>query len=818
MQLSSPEILPLATTPMSLEVPVMGDGVISQVSGSNLILDPVVPPGFEGFPQSGSIGSPAAWSSLFDQKKESVISADMEFYSYPILDVKKNMDIPYEVFNDDIRQCEDKVIGAFVGRRLPFNWVRNAVNRAWKPKGNLQMTIHGESMFIFDFQSAEDRTRALEMGSMFISNRLFIIKPWSRKVEQEIAELKSLPVWMNFRNVPLFMWNNKGLSMIASYLVKPIQKMVHKWVQKKNTTSTDEEGWISKSKNGAKNININSTSYNVEGRIAKNGKRVRDPTETGSYTSEENVAFENNESVHPVMMDLSSNTVHVNLDNPVLNEVPIIQLREQGNLLINNKFILLHKMNEDSCLRVPDSNKENIQGNISVDAEISNEASSYGYRSHFQKKGALTPPALNLYPKIADLNKSARVETHVQTINKSRIKNNINPSWCFLDNDTNNCFGRIWVGWDPSIIQVNLLLDSYQALFLEVTSARLNFIVTVVYGDNYYLIRNYLWDMIVSFAASNSKPWVLIGDFNSILVPSHKIGGSPILPYHYDGFANCSQMSQIMDLSFTGCFYTWTNCQQDGAIIRSKLDRVMVNLEWIQLFQLSKAEFLLPGISDHSPAVVTICENRKHGPPLFRFYNYHSEEMYFLDVVRVSWTLSVRGNPMIKLVNKLKNVKVDLIKFRKSRFKTISEEVRLAKDNMDSAQLLLQTHPLDHNLARRERVYVAEYVKLAKYEECALKKQSRVKWLHLGDSNNSFFHNSLKERSSRNNMLFLYSGDNVKLTEDKDIAKECVDYFSNLFGGDQEESGHDDFTSLRFEACIKQDDLMISLNLLLERK
>lgn len=41
-------------------------------------------------------------------------------------------------------------------------------------------------------------------------------------VEQEIAELKSFPVWMNFRIVHLFMWNKKGLSMIASYLGKPL--------------------------------------------------------------------------------------------------------------------------------------------------------------------------------------------------------------------------------------------------------------------------------------------------------------------------------------------------------------------------------------------------------------------------------------------------------------------------------------------------------------------------------------------------------------------------------------------------------------------
>ncbi|XP_026450979.1 uncharacterized protein LOC113351147 [Papaver somniferum] len=111
--------------------------------------------------------------------------------------------------------------------------------------------------------------------------------------------------------------------------------------------------------------------------------------------------------------------------------------------------------------------------------------------------------------------------------------------------------------------------------------------------------------------------------------------------------------------------------------------------------------------------------------------------------------------------------------------------------------MLIQSHPIDQDLARREIDYVAEYVKLAKYEESSLKQQSGVKWLNFGDSNTSFFHNSLKERRSRNNILFLYNNENVKVSEDKDIANECVFYYSHLFGSDLEDNGNDDFLSLR---------------------
>ncbi|XP_026459128.1 uncharacterized protein LOC113359761 [Papaver somniferum] len=390
-----------------------------------------------------------------------------------------------------------------------------------------------------------------------------------------------------------------------------------------------------------------------------------------------------------------------------------------------------------------------------------------------------------------------------------RIRNNINPSWSYLDNDSSNNFGRIWIAWDPRLLQVNLLRSSPQAIFLEVVfSPMINFVATFVYVDNYYMTRNSLWASIIAFASINTRPRVLLGDFNSLLYPSDKLGGSPVMPIHYQDFSRCVQLSQIFDLQFSGCFYTWTNCQLDGAVIRSKLDRGMVNLQWIQQFQLSKADFLLPGISDHSPCVVFIFEQRKHGPPPFRFYNFLSEEKDFMNVVRGAWNITVRGNPMIVFVIKLKNVKHAIIHWKKARFKNMSEQVLQDKDKMDSAQLLLQTHPLDFNLSRRERKYVVEYVKIDKYEEFVAKQQSRIKWLDLGDSNTSFFHNSLKVRRSKNNILSLYNSENVKLEEDQDIAKEYIAYYSDLFGSDlNEEDNSTSLSRLRIDACIQQDDV-----------
>ncbi|XP_026399494.1 uncharacterized protein LOC113295371 [Papaver somniferum] len=123
------------------------------------------------------------------------------------------------------------------------------------------------------------------------------------------------------------------------------------------------------------------------------------------------------------------------------------------------------------------------------------------------------------------------------------------------------------------------------------------------------------------------------------------------------------------------------------------------------------------------------------------------------------------------------------------------------------SQAQLQSDPLNQDLASRERDYVYEYVRLAKFEESAVNQKSRIQWLNLGDTNSSFFHNSLKVRISKNNILALYNNVNEKLEEDQDIAKEFVDFYINLFGEKNGVTSVDPFIDINFGACIQQDDV-----------
>lgn len=77
----------------------------------------------------------------------------------------------------------------------------------------------------------------------------------------------------------------------------------------------------------------------------------------------------------------------------------------------------------------------------------------------------------------------------------------------------------------------------------------------------------------------------------------------------------------LQDLKWWGHKYTWWNKQERDDKIESKLDRVLVNGEWLTEFPLSEENFLLLEIFDHSPNLVSIGEVKNGRPKPFRFFD-----------------------------------------------------------------------------------------------------------------------------------------------------------------------------------------------------
>ena len=100
-------------------------------------------------------------------------------------------------------------------------------------------------------------------------------------------------------------------------------------------------------------------------------------------------------------------------------------------------------------------------------------------------------------------------------------------------------------------------------------------------------------------------PWLLLGDINVTLKPNdHSDGGSNTTNDMQD-FIDCVNTAEIDDLSSCGVFFTWIKSPLNPQTsILKKLDRAMVNEEFMTEYPLANAEFLPYMVSDHSPIIV----------------------------------------------------------------------------------------------------------------------------------------------------------------------------------------------------------------------
>jgi exonuclease III len=183
----------------------------------------------------------------------------------------------------------------------------------------------------------------------------------------------------------------------------------------------------------------------------------------------------------------------------------------------------------------------------------------------------------------------------VACMHKLRLK-----TWQFVSNAEAAAYAHIVVFWNPETVKVEMLHFSAQGIHVLVTSLvqQFCFTATFIYGFNTISARRTLWADLRRWSVDS--PWLLLGDFNSILSQEDKHNGEPVSTYEISDFRECCSDLGIADLNSTGSHFTWTN-----GTVWTKIDRVMVNTHWYSMQQMAHVHFGTPGaFSDHYPSTV----------------------------------------------------------------------------------------------------------------------------------------------------------------------------------------------------------------------
>ncbi|KAL9680696.1 hypothetical protein QQ045_012475 [Rhodiola kirilowii] len=99
------------------------------------------------------------------------------------------------------------------------------------------------------------------------------------------------------------------------------------------------------------------------------------------------------------------------------------------------------------------------------------------------------------------------------------------------------------------------------------------------------------WELLCKLQNLDDRPWVVFGDFNEVLYSYEIRGGRE--NWQMQNFRDALERCGLFDLGCEGYPFTFSNRRQGEHHVQARLDRVVVNLGWRQLFPRARVRNIL---------------------------------------------------------------------------------------------------------------------------------------------------------------------------------------------------------------------------------
>ncbi|XP_074305395.1 uncharacterized protein LOC141640523 [Silene latifolia] len=254
------------------------------------------------------------------------------------------------------------------------------------------------------------------------------------------------------------------------------------------------------------------------------------------------------------------------------------------------------------------------------------------------------------------------IETKIKPGSLNNGMNKVFKEWSISTNSAYHSGGRIWIVWKPNLFDVQFLEYNAQYIHMHIIEkgSQLQFYHTIVYAFNGVSERESLWLDLKRIARYSHGPWAVGGDFNCVLSANERLGGK-VTTSESEPFQECLDSCSLMDIQALGAFYTWNNKQPPETRVYSRLDRFVVNQDWMQSFPNMVANFLPEGHFDHTPC------------------------------------LRIDGTKMYRIVKKLKALKLHLKALNNTQFSDIENKADLSQTKLIDLQQKLVADPARRN-------------------------------------------------------------------------------------------------------------------------
>ncbi|XP_074298259.1 uncharacterized protein LOC141629097 [Silene latifolia] len=563
-----------------------------------------------------------------------------------------------EDVKEELEYWRNSVYGFILGANPPVEGVEGFLRRLWASYPIDKISFCANGVFLVRFKNATAKDQILQQGHFLFDNKPLIIRPWSEDAALEKEEIKEVPVWVKIHNLPLKFWG-KCLPRIAGLMGKFVRC----------DGATTEKTRLSFARvmidvPFGKPIPSNVKFMDSDGSILKKKRDTQKvPAQKGGQKQ-----WRPKQAVVPVT---STSVGSPTISAPSVTECTPYEKPNNFDVTwaTNGKY---HMANTPARKIIRHSRQEILAANFGS--------------NHLKKIGLF-----------------GLLETKVKPLSLNAVRNNLCSSWCLTTYTQYHKGGRIWVLWNPSLFRVYILNYNAQFIHLEATdlAAGTASYVTFVYAFNDTQERKSLWSNLCEIKKTIQGPWVICGDFNTVLQPSERLGGSSTME-EMDDFKACVDECEVMDCPASGSLYTWCNKHEQATRVYSRLDRVLVNQEWLQNNGQAFAHFFCESTFDYTPCVVQrktdLCKRNRS----FKYFNMWSKSVDFIPCVQLNWGKKWPGTKMFNLVKKLKHLKRPLKELNRVDFDDIENTTARARMYLESIQIKLRSEPQNAELIHLE--------------------------------------------------------------------------------------------------------------------
>ncbi|XP_026399644.1 uncharacterized protein LOC113295530 [Papaver somniferum] len=523
-----------------------------------------------------------------------------------------SMFIPDDVIEDSLNEWKFSLIGRLYFVKLKMNTATTLLKQQWSLKGSLQFIPLGKGFFIIKLDNEDDK-KHIWQGLWMVEEQTLKIRPWEPNFNPETQKTSLAYVWVTFLGLSIEYWKESILLQMGNKLGRAIKvdeitlkreigyyasvlvdfakyipsKVVveYKYGKFKQAVQILKkpkfcnhclivghltvECRIRRSECSEKQTEV------VKEKAKKQWRKKTSQVQTGfdiCFTQVEkekehiieqihDQLLSDNEEIDAIIPPIQTNVV--NIQPPI--GTPVLQLQSISQNIKSKKA--------EDCVQVKHTDSESIQHAASTSG-TKNGKEFIQIKTKVGKK----PNVITRTQVSSDFIKKLRLQgIHYQIIHNSCDGNK----------------GNIWILWSSSINTPKILSSTSQAITVEVGGA----VITGVHAATITVNRRELWHEM-EIANTLNKPWLVIGDFNTITSVDEKKGGLNPLKISMREFNDCLNNCGFIQAPKTGLEFSWCNKGGKKRIL-CNFDRAVFNDKWLEVYPRWGYKVGVRSISDH---------------------------------------------------------------------------------------------------------------------------------------------------------------------------------------------------------------------------